>query len=368
MLKGQQLPKQLSSEAVRLGIERLYDVSSLECPVQMPGGENAAWHLRTNKGDWVVKVFAPHEIYQEKLPGEPVLYEYLNQHGVNAPKVLLSRRGRQSEEMEIDANNYPILVMKLEDLRFARSASIRKDELIRIAQTIAWMHGCLQRYPYDVKSGSPMCDSSPWQRVRASILRRAQGLARIGRSSGQQVHLVKEKHEGYHELVTSPNVGTFTSEELAYMRVVDQKMNSFLSYGFSSSRLTRSILHNDLALEHTPFLINGNVYVYDFADRGVGPTSKDLAVILHSLFIVDKITYERWQELKDWLFDGYTSVAQLTSDDSRAVLPFLLWRVIEHIIYFCSISKELQRGFKSEYVKRNYQFADYLLESGNLSF
>lgn len=374
-MANQLSPKQLSSEIIRLEIENLYDLSSLEVPIQMTGGvENAAWHFKTNKGDLVIKVYAPHMVPFEKVVEETALYEYLNKHGINVPKVLSSKRAQPVEKLKTGMYTYPVIAMKFENLRFTRPASIQKDELVKIAQIVTRMHKCLKQYPRYVNfmakretTGKGISTISPNGSVLTSLVKIARRVARMYQSLKHYPHyenfMIKGEPVGYDTLVASPNASVFTPEELTRIRVLDQKMQAYLSAYSLSPHLTKSIIHGDLALGHAPFLTNGDVYLFDFADRSWGPIAEELAGMLVHLYLEDEITFDRWEKLRDWTLAGYTSATRLTSEDLNTIFPFMMRRILLGITYLCNISRRMHREVDSRGIKRKYQLADYLLRT-----
>lgn len=362
--ENKQSPQQLSSEIVRTKVESLYELSCLETPIRVMGGstESAVWQLKTNRGNWLVKVFKVSKWLSERVADEANLYAYLNQHGIRAPKVLQSKRRRRSEEIEVDMHKYPIIVMELEDVRFTEPSSIRDDELVKIAETIARMHQCLQRY-----KGSLGFADSPAGRVLASLATSARAVIRMYRSFGptprRDNSMVEWIPAGYELLIASPNASAFTSEELAHFLVLDREMKAFLAANSRSPHLTMSITHGDLRLAHIPFLTNGDVYIFDFEARRFGSISEDLAGMLYELYVSDEITYDRWEDLRDWFLNGYTSVLRLTSVDLNAISPFLMNIILSRVSRISKRSIERQGIVQIETIRQHYRFANYLLKS-----
>lgn len=352
-MENKRSPKQLSSEMLCAKIESLYELSCLEAPIPVMGGntESAVWQLKTNRGNWLVKVFEASKRPYKRVADEADLYAHLNQQGIRVPKVLLSRRCQRAEEIEVDMHKYPIIVMELEELRFTQAASIRDGELVKIAKTVARMHQCLQRYEGSL--GNAAFTISPGGRVRASLVTFARGVIRMCRGS-------RPNPLGYDLLVSSPNASAFTSEELARFLIIDREMKAFLTANSQSPHLTMSIIHRDLKLEHTPFLANGDVYIFDFTNRGVGSISEDLSGMLYELIASEEITYDRWEKLKDVFLTGYTSALHLTSTDLGAISPFIMSFILRRISTLSKRAKETQGIFKAETIRRHYQFADYL--------
>lgn len=349
-------------------IESLYGLSCLEVPVQMLGGttESAVWQLSTNRGNWLIKVFGDSKRLSKRVPDEANLYGYLNKHGIRAPKVLFSKRLQRSEEIEIGTHTYPIIIMELEDLRFAQAASIQDHELLEIARTIARMHQCLQHYKGPL--GKAAFHNSSAGRVCASLLTSVRGVIRKYRNLMAIPRwgdtMVGRKPEGYDLLVSSPNASAFTAEELSRFLILDKEMKAFLTADPRSSHLTKSIIHRDLRLEHLPFLANGDVYIFDFAGRGFGAISQDLAGMLYELYVSEEITYDRWKGLRELFLAGYRSVVDLTMIDLNAISLFLMSSILWRISHLSKRSNEMQRIVKSEVIRQHYQFADYLLKSG----
>lgn len=351
-----------------MAIESLYGMSCLEVPIEMTGGttESAVWQFKTDRGNWVVKVFGSSKRQQIRVTDEANLYAYLNEHGIRAPKVLVSKRDRRSEELEIDRHTYPIIVMEFEALRFTHALSIQDDELVKIAQAIARMHRCLQFYK-GALGNAALATSSPG-RAWAYLEESARGMIRKYRRFRGISHwssvMVGAKAVGYDLLVSSPNARAFTSEELACFLILDKEMKSVLTANPPPPHLTKSIIHRDLRLEHVPLLTNGDVYIFDFGARCLGAISEDLAGMLYELYISDEITSDRWESLKKTFLDGYTSVHHVTPMDLRAISLFLMNSILWRISHLCKRAKEMQKIVKSEMIRQHYQFADHLLQSG----
>ncbi|MDA8105740.1 MAG: aminoglycoside phosphotransferase family protein [Nitrospiraceae bacterium] len=361
------LPKQLSAEVVRREVEKLYGFSSVDVPRLINGGqESAAWHFKTDRGDWVVKIYAPHDGRFERVTREPVLYAYLNQHGIRAPRVVQSKRAQLAEELRADAQIYPVMVMQLEDLRFTRPASIQKEELMSIARTVGQMHQCLRCYPGH-ENALINNRAQSHRGVISSVKKIAMAAARLyqpfkGNSPCGYLMINKEL-VGYDLLVVSPAAASFTREELSHMLILDRQMKAYLSGHAPLSHLTESLIHGDLGLQHAPFLPSGDIYLFDFGDHSWGTVAEELAGMLVSLCIDDVITLDRWERLREWTLDGYASQFQLTPGDAAAVLPFIIRRLLVAITYGCEMPAEMQGEGWRQRMKRRYQLADYLLQS-----
>ncbi len=361
------LPHQISSEVVRREIERLYAFSSIDMPGLMNGGmESAAWHFKTDGGDLVAKIYNACPGRLERVAEEPALYEYLNQQGIRAPKVLRSKRSQLAEELHSDMQGYPVIVMKLEDLRFAGPSSVQKEELQSIARTVAKMHQCLRLYhhnenpqPGGITLHRRAVINAAKHFVRSAV-KMYQPFREPSRSSR---FIIREGLVGYDMLVTSSGARLFTGEDLSRIRTLDLEMKAYLAEHSVETPLRESLIHGDLALQHTPFLPDGNVYLFDFGDRSLGTVAEELAGMLVSFYTDDVITFDRWERLKEWTLNGYGSQFQLTQGDSAAIMPFIVRRLLVGITYSCEMPGEMQGEAWRRSIGRRYQLANYLLRS-----
>jgi len=356
-------PKLLAPELVCSEMERLYGFSSRGIPRLIDGGvESAAWHFRTDRGDWIVKVYAPCEGQLKRATEETALYEYLSRRGIHTPKVLLSKRAQPVEELHTKTYAYPVMAMKCEDLRFAHPVSIRKAELVCIGQTVARMHQCLKNYPHHQ---NPLITGEPPGVVLSLklIARKAvRTLRSFGGHSPRANPMTRDIPVGYDIFIISPYADAFTPEERTHFRVLHHQMKAYLS-AHPASRLTASIIHGDLALHHTPLLPNGEVYLFDFADYSYATIPEELGAMLAHLYIDDDITFDRWEELKDWLLAAYVAASPLTPEDISAISPSIMRKLLVGITYRCDISREVQRETRGEDIRRRYQLAEYLLQT-----
>lgn len=365
-LTNTQLPKKHSPETIRSEVERLYDFTSFELPGLMSGGtESAGWQFKTDEGPWIAKVFAPYEGLFKRIAEELQLYDYLSKQGINVPRVLTSKRLQRMEIIRIGMYGYPIVVMKCEDLRHTRPASIQKAELLKIAQTVARMHQCLKLYPMREK---PMIrDKTTFGKVVISLKKifwKTAGKYRpLSTNSRCDNFMIRGDSTGYDVLAVSPIAGTFSPEHLSRIQALDRQMKAYLASHSPLSCITKSLLHGDLSLEHAPFLPNGDVYLYDFADYAWGAVAEDLAKLLERMYAVDDITFDRWEELKDWLLKGYDAASHLTPEDLEAILPFMMRALLVRITFRCNISRKPYGEVDSRCIERRYRLADYLLGS-----
>lgn len=362
-----QSPKQHSPEVICSKVEKLYGFFSLDLPGLINGGtECAAWHFRTDTGDWIAKVYIPYEGLFGRVAEETLLYDYLISYGINVPRVLRSKRGQRIEKLTVGMNEYPLMVMKHENLRYAYPASIQKEELLKIAQTVARMHQYLKLYPGQrtlmIKDKTTLGNLVIV--LLKNISRTAANMYKSLRGDLSSDNLTAlKKPVGYEVLAVSPIADSFSSEELSRIEVIDRKMKAYIDAHPTSSRLTKSFIHGDLALEHTPLLPTGDVYLYDFADYSWGPVAEDLAKMLERLYAMDDITFDRWEELKDWILTEYRATSFMTQDDLAAISPFMMRALLVKITYRCNMSRKLQGEAHSRCVERRYRLADYLLRT-----
>jgi Ser/Thr protein kinase RdoA (MazF antagonist) len=367
---GVRMPRQLLPEVVRSEFERLYAFPTIDVPRLMNGGmESAAWHFKTDRGDLVAKIYAAGPGRFERVAEEPVLYEYLNQRGIRTPKVLRSKRSQLVEELRAGMRGYPVIVMEMEDLRFAGPASVQKEDLESIVRTVARMHQCLRLYRYN--DDPPPKGITQHHRVITNaakhLVRSAARIYQPVRKSSQSLRFtIRHGLVGYDFLVVSPGARLFTRDYLDGIRILDMEMKAYLGEQSVSSPLSESLIHGDLALQHMPFLPNGDVYLFDFGDRSRGTVAEELAGMFVSFYIDDAITFDRWERLKEWTLNGYNSQFPLTRGDVVAIMPFIMRRLLVGITYSCEMPGEMQGEGWCRSIGRRYQLASYLLGSKDL--
>jgi Ser/Thr protein kinase RdoA (MazF antagonist) len=327
---GRRSPKLLDAETVSRFLVHEYGLSLKGLPAKMSGGiESAVWSVKTNQEDWVVKVFESRPGVLEKVKAEARLYEYLNDHGFRAPVAKRTRRGESVARLVTLSGEFPLLLMRLERLRKCTAGNITAPELMEIARTAARIHEELQNYPdkghlFDLLSQPPSTDA-------------------------------------YERFLASPLSAQLTRAELAELERNNQEMVAYVSRHPPSPALSESVLHGDFSLEHAQFLADGEVYLFDFADRSWGPIAYGLAVPLAHFYSSDGISFARWEELRTWFLEGYASAHALTADDRAGLEPALIVRLLNEIGYLSDKARTAGDGIDALSVKKRYELANYLL-------
>ena len=333
----QRSPMALTSEEISRVMQQQYGLVIEGTPHKMKGGmESAVWSVRTRDGAWVVKVFQPRRVAVTLVEAEVRLYEYLNRLGFHTPATLQTTGGRKVATLIADGSEFPLLVMRLEKLRKCTPSSISAPELKLIAKTAAQIHERLQDYPdkdqsFDLLSRPPAA-------------------------------------EAYEKFAASPLAAELTSAERARLREINGKMVDYVRRNPPNGFLGKSLLHGDFTLEHAQFLPNGEVYLFDFADRWWGPIVYGLAVPLAHFYSEDNISFGRWEELKHWFLEGYTSERKLTLEEEAALNPALIVRLLNEIAYLSEQATDHRDGIKTCDLMRRYDLADYLLHDFDRGF
>lgn len=326
-------PKDLPSNLLQKELTKLFALILLKPPSLMDKGvENAAWFLETDKGQFIAKVFTISEVTIAEIKEEVNIYSFLQKNGICAPTILVSLNNNTVEQIEINKVKFPFFIMRYENLKRSYPSSATKKEITQIAKSLAKMHRVLNNYP---------------------------NLEKIKRKKGYYTHFIPLR--AFPTLKKSPNANIFTGEELNNLKVLDNKMVSFYKKNKPKFQLTETVIHGDIALEHVQFLENGKLYFFDFSDYFYGPVSHEIAVFLTHLHREENITIKRWEELKQWVIEGYRSITKLTDNDYKAIKPFIIRRLLGEILYLSAISNKINKEVDSMGIKRRYILADYLL-------
>ncbi|WP_091529681.1 phosphotransferase [Microlunatus soli] len=104
------------------------------------GVHSTAYLIRTDDGDWVVKISSPDSDPPDELALQCAVYDFLNDQGLHAPVVLADRYGRRVGSIEgSDGVHYPVTVMRHHRLRRLTAESIGAADLHRVAGQVG---GC----------------------------------------------------------------------------------------------------------------------------------------------------------------------------------------------------------------------------------
>lgn len=326
--------KSISSQIICRTMETQYGLRLIDNPAPLSGGvESGAWKVITDKGTFVAKAYSPREGKPERVEEEVQLYDYLLKHGIHVPEVLPTIHGKKVGMIDIRNFSLTLVLMKFEKLRMCIPSIITKEEITKIATTIAYMHQILQEYPHKNKL---LTDYRQWE---------------------------EDREPTYSSLVASPNANIFTSEELQHIQNIDAQTVRYLNSTYvDQTKLNYSVIHRDLALKHTPLLPNGDVYIFDFADRVWGPIAYELAVMFVHLFRADDISFTRWEKLKNWVLEAYQVVKSLTLEEHKALKPFTMSRIMGELYYLNSIAQNIKEEVNARGNRRRYQLLEYLLD------
>lgn len=329
-------PKNIPVDEVLSSLKKFYGILPTKPPAQMEGGvKTAAWLLETEKGKFIAKIFAlSEERPVERIVEEVSLCNYLTKHGIRTPKFILGKNGRYVEQMRFGKADFPIQMMKFEELYRLKPSSIKKDELQKIAKTAARMHQALLDCPRKDK---------------------------IKKEDRFRCHIAPLS--SFEIFSKSPNSSIYTKAELKNIKRLDEEIVRFASPHLPKKGLTESILHGDLALDHAQFLSNGEAYLFDFSDFMWGPIAHELSVMLVHLFHEEDISFQRWEQLKEWWLSGYSSVFKLESEDLKAIKPLIIRRAQGVIVYLCDVAIRIKRKVNEQGIRRRYKLADYLLRN-----
>lgn len=317
--------------------------------------ESVVWQFVAANQAWFIKLYSPFKTSMADVVDEAMLYQHLADRGLRAPIVHRTLTDDLAQELRLGDVAYPAMIMKSEALKTARPSTITQPEMFTIAQTVALLHTAVRDYPF--LDRLPGCNQNG--AVRLALTRSARRLKHWGRS------IVKRSSE-----VTSERAPPYALHADARARLhtgVTALREQFTSYANHSreipTNLKKTLIHGDMALHHAPFLPNHEVYLYDFADRSWSTVIDELAILAAHLYTVEEIDFSRWEQLTDWMFRGYTSVATLTAEDYAAFQPMLIHRLLDELTYLWDLSAVTARRLPWTEIARRHRLAQYLLRT-----
>lgn len=296
------------------------------------GTESAAWTAETSAGKWIAKVFGPGQP-RETIAEETALYQFLNENGIHAPAVHPGKDGNYIGDIQSNQHRYPTVVMRFENLRRVSPSAVTEKELKRVAKETAKMHQVLSDYP----------GKNEWPKFTTT-----------------DTALTKKITTAFSAFINSINSKSFTAGQLDCFRAVDARMETFIRKFDTPSNLACGPVHGDMALEHAQFLPDGEVYFFDFADRAIAPIAHELAVFLTWLYQWEDISFDRWEQLKTWLLEGYQAETQLTSADISSIPRFEIRRILGATYYLTNLTKNTPSEHVVNWIHRGYELGDYL--------
>lgn len=332
-------PKLIPTELVVSVIKEKYGFEVIDPPYLMDGGvESAVWLVNTDKGRWYAKVYGVHEGDIERIQDEIELYGFLLSKNVNVPEVVNSLSDDKVETLSIPQAEYLMILMKYEDLKEASPSTVSREEVIKVGKAIASLHKTALDYREKNKLDT------------------------------KGISAAKIPEDAYETFSKSVNASEYAPEELEDIKQLIANMITFLKENPIPDDLTKSVLHGDMAFEHAQFLPNGEVYFFDFGDRWYGPVIQDLAVMVENLYQPEDISFERFEQLKDWLLEGYLSVNNLTSEELEFIKPLVVMRNLIASNYLNEISLNTAKKFDDQGVRRRFNLAKYLLSTHQRAF
>lgn len=323
-------PKSLSREVVKEAVEKLYGITSIK-PIELQGEgiENAAWVFYTESQNYIVKIFDYTEIIEKDVNEEVLLYEYLREHNINVSEVIPSL----SNQKVVSIDKFPAILMKYEKLTRYKPHELSKKQLESIARTIGHMHHILMTYP------------------RKEYIH-------VAKQDAMSIydHSLKD----FDLFLKSPNAKSPHLQDHDRLRKVRENAIKYLQSQKLEKELTKSVLHNDLALGHILFLSNGKPYIFDFSDFAYGAVALELGVLFFNFYREGGITTNEWKSMIKEFLDVYTKIIPLTENDMKAIDIFTVSRMLEHIRYLDEKSIEEGYPVDDKGIKKRYDLLEYL--------
>jgi len=303
------------------------------------GTESAAWIIeKKNDGNkWVAKVFGLGEDL-DKVKDEVRLYQFLIDSGICAPILKADINDQELNFIDFKGYQLPVILMRFEDLLMRTPSTVTQAELSKIARETARMHKVLLGYPN-------------------------KGFLTTEKLSADERSGEEETISAYEALMQSVHAEKFSKEQLEKFAEADFKMEEFIKTNTPILPLTESIIHADLSLEHAQLLPDGNVYFFDFADRSWGTVAQELATFTTMLYQWEDISFQKWEELRRWLIDGYQTIKPLTNNDLRAIPQKALIRLLGANKYLAVLDKNTPNEHIANWIRRGYELGEYLVST-----
>lgn len=300
------------------------------------GTESAAWIVEGSNGNrWVAKVFGLGEDL-DKVKDEVNLYQFLIDHDIHAPVLKHDLNNQRLNFVSFKGYDFPVILMRFEKLRVCTPSTVTQKELIKIASETAKMHKVLLGYPNKEILKYKKLPAEEW----------------VDKDNPKSA---------YEALIQSVHAQKFTKKKLKKFSKADSKMEEFIKMHAPSLSLTESIIHADLALEHAQLLPDGNVYFFDFADRSWGAVTQELATFMTMLYQWEDISFQKWEELCQWLLDGYQTLAPLAENDLHAIPQKALIRLLGACKYLAVLAKNTPSEHVVNWIRRGYELGDYIV-------
>ncbi|MEK7524877.1 MAG: aminoglycoside phosphotransferase family protein [Patescibacteria group bacterium] len=325
--------KRMGTELIARVLHDVYGLTISKTPELMEGGtENAAWLVETDQGKLIAKIFSRGEGDTDWISDEAQLYLFLNENGVHVPEISKSIKENSIETVSFNGFDFPLMIMKYENLRMATPGIVTRQELELVAKQTAKMHQVLRDYP------------------NLEVIRNRQ---KVDRTEAERRPI---------DVVVESKARSFNQEQLDKFRAIEDKMMNYLDSHPVVGILSETIIHADLSLEHTRFLPNGEVYFFDFADRKWGTIAEELGTFVETLYQWENISFEKWEELKTAFLDAYFDVNELTDVDKKAIEGRILIRAMGAIRYLAGLTKDNPNEGIDHWIRKGYELGDYLVD------
>jgi len=327
-------PKKLPSEFVQATVKELYGITSIQPPTSIGEGiENAAWIFYTGQQEYILKIFDYSETIEKDVNEEVLLYEYLLQHGIHVPEVRSALSGKKVPVIKAYDMIYPEILMKYEKLRRIPASNLTKEQLHKLAATISHMHNVLMRYPRI-------------QHIRPTV--------------HDAMSIYDHSLKDFELFLTSPNAKSSFLQDHERLRKIRTDAIEYLKKQKLGSDLTKSVIHNDLALGHLLFLQDGEIYIFDFSDFEYGAVALDLGVLFFNFYREGDLTIDQWKSMTSEFLSIYTEKVPLTESDRKAIDIFTVSRMLEHIRYLDRLSIREGHPVDDKGVKKRYDLLEHL--------
>jgi len=264
---------------------------------------------------------------------------FLIDHGIHAPTLKADLNDQELNFIDFKGYQLPVILMRFENLRMCTPSTVTQTELSKIASETAKMHKVLSEYP------------------NKEVLRHS-------RLPAEEWAEKDEPKSAYEALTQSVHVEKFSKEQLERFSKIDTVMENYIKSNPPLLPQTETIIHADLSLEHAQLLPDGNVYFFDFTDRSWGAVSQELATFMTMLYQWEDISFEKWEELRQWLLDGYQTITPLTNNDLQAISQKALIRLLVANKYLAVLTKTTPSDHVVNWIRRGYELGDYICSRG----
>jgi len=327
--------KDIKAQKVVMTLKDLYGLKIADNPeVKSSSVDTSVWKVDFDNGSSYAKFYLTNDYSLALTQDEVSYYNFLLSHGVNVPFVYPAKNGEKVQSLVIDELDLAMFLMKYEELTVLSLESITREEMIKVAKAIAKMSKVAM--DYSNKFNIP-----------------------IEKVSDVPKDLIDN-------LLVSPNKSEFNDQEIEKIIASYKAVQEYLKQNpINFEELTKTVLHSDLMLNHTPLLPNGEVYFFDFADRWFGPVVWDLAIMLNNLYRGGVISVERWEELQRWFFEGYTPEIELTQSDYKVLKSLMMIHCARGTNYLNQSAIKLGRPDGTKGIRKSWIIVDYLLQENS---